>query len=186
MAVVTVIPDEWQYVAFESGRIAAVAAKLLGELGLDVDLTVEVDETTPMGRVSMTSLDPLVLAVESGAFEDAKRPRQLSEQAVADVLGRVLHRCKDRLDPAFGDPPADAELTLQQSTAWDAYAVGRCARLGYPVQRQRRLYHFRNRHGFSDTADQAFARLWGAEGLTWSDLQAVCDESDAARSAAVG
>ncbi len=186
MASVTVTPDEWQYVAFDSARIAAVAEKLLGETGLDVDLKIEVDETTPLGRVSMTSLQPLVVAVESGAFEDAKRPRQLSEVAVADVLGRLLHRCRDRLDPAFGEPPPDAALTLQQSTAWDAYAVGRCARLGYPVQRQRRLYHFRNRHGFNDVADQAFARLWEAQGLTWADLEAVCQETDAARSASVG
>lgn len=186
MAAVTVTPDEWQYVAFDSARIAAVAEKLLGEIGLDVDLTIEVDETTPMGRVATSSLEPLVIAVESGAFEDAKRPRQLSEQAVADVLGRLLHRCRDRLDPAFGDPPPDADLTLKQSTAWDAYAVGRCARLGYPVQRQRRLYHFRNRHGFNDVADAAFARLWDAEGLTWSDIQAVCDETEAATSASVG
>ena len=186
MAVVTVTPDEWQYVAFDGGRIVAVAEKLLGEVGLDVDLKIEVDETTPMGRVSTESLRPLVLAVESGAFEDAKRPRQLSEQAVADVLGRLLHRNKDRLDPSFGEPPPDAGLTLQQSTAWDAYAVGRCAKLGYPVQRQRRLYHFRNRHGFNDVADRAFARLWDAEGLTWADLQAVCDETDAAKAATVG
>lgn len=186
MAQVTVTPEEWHYVAFDSGRIAAVAGKLLGEVGLDVDLVVEVDETTPMGRVATTSLDPLAVSVESGAFEDAKRPRQLSEQAVADVLGRILHRCRDRLDPAFGGPPPDAELTLQQSTAWDAYAVGRCARLGYPVQRQRRLYHFRNRHGFTDVADAAFARLWDAEGLTWTDIEAVCAETAAAKVANAG
>jgi hypothetical protein len=186
MAVVTVTPDEWQFVAFDSGRIAAVAEKLLGEVGLDVDLKIEVDETTPMGRVSTSSLQPLVIAVESGAFEDPKRPRQLSEQAVADVLGRLLHRCADRLDPAFGEPPPDAALTLQQSTAWDAYAVGRSARLGYPVQRQRRLYHFRNRHGFSDVADEAFAGLWDADGLTWADIQAVCDRTEAARATLVG
>ncbi len=185
MGQVTVTPEEWHYVAFDSGRIATVADKLLGEIGLDVDLTIEVDETTPMGRVSTTSFDPLAVSVESGAFEDAKRPRQLSEQAVADVLGRLLHRCRDRLDPGFGEPPADGELTLQQSTAWDAYAVGRCARLGYPVQRQRRLYHFRNRHGFNDVADRAFARLWDGEGLTWADIEAVCAETDAAKVATV-
>lgn len=185
MADVTVTPTEWQFVAFDNDRIAAVAKKLLGEVGIDVDLTIEVDETTPMGRVAMASLDPLVLTVESGAFEDAKRPRQLSEQAVADVLGRLLHRCRDRLDDSFGSPPPDSELTLQQSTAWDAYAVGRCARLGYPVQRQRRLYHFRNRHGFNDVADQVFVRLWEGEGLTWDDMEAVCAETDAVRSATV-
>jgi hypothetical protein len=186
MAQVTVTPDEWHYVAFDSGRIAAVTEKLLGEIGIDADVAVEVDETTPMGRVSTVSLQPLVIAVESGAFEDPKRPRQLSEQAVADVLGRLLHRCRDRLDPTFGDPPPDSELTLQQSTAWDAYAVGRCARLGYPVQRQRRLYHFRNRHGFTDVADQAFARLWDGEGVTWADIEAVVAETGAAKAATVG
>jgi hypothetical protein len=55
------------------------------------------------------------------------------------------------------------------------------ARLGYPVQRQRRLYHFRNRHGFSDTADVVFERLWQAEGLTWADIQAACDETEPTR-----
>ncbi len=179
MATVTVTPDEWQFVAFDSGRIAAVAEKLLGEIGLDVDLKIEGDETTPMGRVSTSSLEPLVVAVESGAFEDAKRPRQLSEQAVADVLGRLLHRSRDRLDPTFGDPPPDAALTLQQSTAWDAYAVGRCARLGYPVQRQRRLYHFRNRHGFTDAADAAFERLWTGRDLTWSEVAGLSDQAAA-------
>ena len=185
MPAVTVTPDEWHYVAFDSPRIVAIAERLLGEVGLDVDLAIEVDETTPMGRVAMSSLRPLVISVESGAFEDAKRPRQLGEQAVTDVLGRLLHRCRDRLDPAFGEAPEDGELTLQQSTAWDAYAVGRCARLGYPVQRQRRLYHFRNRHGFNDVADEAFARLWDGDGLSWADIEAVCAETDAARAASV-
>lgn len=185
MADVTVSPDEWHFVSFDGDRIAAVARTLLDELSLDVDLRIEVDETTPLGRAAVASLEPLVITAESGAFEDAKRPRQLSEQATADVLGRLLHRCRDRLDPAFGDPPPDADLTLQQTTAWDAYGVGRCARLGYAVQRQRRLYHFRNRHGFSDVADRAFTRLWEGEGLTWADIEAVCAETDAARSATV-
>ena len=185
---VQIRPDTFSMVFFDATEVQGIVEKLVAEVGLPADLlvTIEIDETTPMGRVSTESLRPLVLAVESGAFEDAKRPRQLSEQAVADVLGRLLHRSKDRLDPSFGEPPPDAGLTLQQSTAWDAYAVGRCAKLGYPVQRQRRLYHFRNRHGFNDVADRAFARLWDAEGLTWADLQAVCDETDAAKAATVG
>jgi hypothetical protein len=62
--------------------------------------------------------------------------------------------------------------------------VGRLARLGYPAQRQRRLYHFRNRHGFSDVADAAFDRLWTGDGLTWADIQAVCAETAAMRSVA--
>jgi hypothetical protein len=181
MAKVTVTPEEWKFVFFDGGRIAAVAEKLLGEVGLDADVRIEVDETTPLGRASVTSLDPIVISAESGAFEDAKRPRQLSETAVADVVGKWLLRVRDRRDPAFGDPPADDQLNLAQVTAWDTYCVGRMARLGYAVQRQRRLYHFRNRHGFSDLADTAFEQLWNGVDLSWSDIQAVCDSTEPTR-----
>jgi hypothetical protein len=65
---------------------------------------------------------------------------------------------------------------------WDVYAVARLARRlrasgdpipDYQAQRQRRLYAFRNRHGFTDAADAAFDRLWRADGLTWPDLLAI-------------
>ena len=46
--------------------------------------------------------------------------------------------------------------------------MGRLGRLGHPVQRQRRLYQFRNRHGFTDAADAAFEQLWEADDLTWA------------------
>jgi hypothetical protein len=72
---------------------------------------------------------------------------------------------------------------LQQQTAWDAFAVGRAERAGLPVQKARRQYHFRNRHGFSDVADAAFERLWNAESVTWADIEAVCAETTAAREA---
>jgi hypothetical protein len=181
---VTVSPETYNLIEFDAEAIRAVAAKLVQEIGVPVDLRIEVDETTPLGRAWTSSLEPLVLSVESGAFEDPKRPRHLSERSVADVLGRLLFRVKDRLDPAFGEVPADDDLSLPESTAWDAYAVGRLARLGYPAQRQRRLYHFRNRHGFSDVADAAFDRLWTGDGLTWADIEAVCAETAAMRSVA--
>ena len=184
MTEVTVSPETYNLVEFEAERIRAVATKLMDEIGVPVAVRVEVAETTPLGRAWTSSLEPLVLSVESGAFEDPKRPRHLSERSVADVLGRLLFRVKDRLDPAFGEVPADDDLSLPESTAWDAYAVGRLARLGYPAQRQRRLYHFRNRHGFSDVADAAFERLWTSDGLTWADIQTVCDETAATRSVA--
>jgi len=181
---VTVVPETYNLIEFDAGQIRAVAMKLMDEIGVPVALRIEVDETTPLGRAWTSSLEPLVLSVESGAFEDPKRPRHLSERSVADVLGRLLFRVKDRLDPSFGEVPADDDLSLPESTAWDAYAVGRLARLGYPAQRQRRLYHFRNRHGFSDVADAAFERLWTGEGLSWSDIQAVCAETAGSRSVA--
>ena len=184
MTEVTVVPDTYNFVEFDGEQIRAVATTLMEQIGVPVPLRIEVDETTPLGRAWTASLEPLVLSVESGAFEDPKRPRHLSERSVADVLGRLLFRVRDRLDPSFGQVPADDDLTLPESTAWDAYAVGRLARLGYPAQRQRRLYHFRNRHGFSDVADAAFERLWTGDGLTWSDIQAVCEETAATRSVA--
>jgi hypothetical protein len=181
---VTVVPETYSLIEFEAERIRAVTSKLMEEIGVPVSLRIEVDETTPLGRAWTSSLEPLVLSVESGAFEDPKRPRHLSERSVADVVGRLLFRVRDRLDPSFGEVPADDDLSLPESTAWDAYAVGRLARLGYPAQKQRRLYHFRNRHGFSDVADAAFDRLWTGEGLTWADIQAVCDETAATRNVA--
>jgi hypothetical protein len=177
---VTVTPETYHLTEFDGDQIRAVASKLMDQIGVPIALRIEVDGTTPLGRAWMSSLEPLVLSVESGAFEDPKRPRHLSERSVADVLGRLLFRVKDRLDPSFGEVPADDDLSLPESTAWDAYAVGRLAQLGYPAQRQRRLYHFRNRHGFSDVADAAFERLWGADALTWSDLEAVRAEAAAA------
>src|SRR5262249_29661720 len=145
----------------------------------DTDLRVEVDETTPLGRASMTSIDPIVIAVESGALEDPKKPRQLSEPGAADVLGRLLFRVKDRLTPGFGDPGPDDAISLPRNTAWDCYAIGRLVRLGYQHynNRQRRLYHFRNRHGFTDAADDSFERLWTADGLTWDQVCALSDSA---------
>jgi len=175
--VVTVTPDHFSMVDYDPSALAAVAERLAREAGLpdELPITVVVDERTPMGRVQVTSLDPLQVEVESGAFEDPKHIRQLSEARVVDVLGLHFFQTRDRLDPGFGGPELDEELTTPQRVAWDTYAMGRVERLGYPAQRQRRLYHFRNRHGFTDAADAAFDRLWSASGLTWSDLTAISD-----------
>ena len=86
MASVTVSPEEFKFVFFDGARISAVTEKLLGEIGLDRDVHIEVDESTPLGRARVSSVDPIVLSAESGAFEDAKRPRHLSERATADAV----------------------------------------------------------------------------------------------------
>jgi hypothetical protein len=177
---VTVQPETFTMVHFDAGEIGALVDRLAAEVGLPADLsiTVQVDESTPMGRSLLTSVDPLVLQLESGALEDPKRPRQLDPDGAADVLGRLLFEARDRLDPAFDAPADPSGLSLPQSVAWQVYCVGRLARLGHRAQRQRRLYQFRNRHGFTDAADAAFDRLWRGEGLTWADIDA---ESSAAR-----
>ena len=182
---VEVRPETFSMVLFDAAEIRAIADKLVSEIGLPADLpvTVDVDETTPMGRAVVTSLSPVVLSLESGALEDPKRPRQLDAEGAADVIGRLLYEVHDRLDPAFGDPPADDDLTLPQSVAWQVYCVGRLHRLGHRVQRQRRLYQFRNRHGFTDAADAAFERLWTADGLTWTEIDSISADACAALSA---
>jgi hypothetical protein len=179
---VEVRPAEFSMVFFDPAEIQGIVEKLVAEVGLPGDLavTVEVDETTPMGRARVASTQPLVITAESGAFEDVKAPRRLSEAGTVDVIGKLLFSVLDRLDPAFGDPPPDDDLTLQESVAWEVYCVGRLGRLGHPVQRQRRLYQFRNRHGFTDAADAAFERLWSADQLTWDEITAVSQEALAA------
>jgi hypothetical protein len=172
---VEVRPEAFSMVFFDATEIRAIVEKLVTEIGLpdDLPVTVEVDETTPMGRALVASLDPLLITAESGAFEDVKAPRQLSAAGTTDVLGKLLFSVRDRLDPAFGEPPSDDDLTLQESVAWEVYCVARLGRLGHAVQRQRRLYQFRNRHGFTDAADAAFDRLWSAEDLSWDDISSA-------------
>jgi hypothetical protein len=179
---ITVQPERFTLVDYEAAEIAEVAAELRQRVGLPVDLPldIQVDETTPLGRAYLDAIDPVVLSVESGAFEDPLRPRQFDRDNTADVLGRLLFRLHDRLDPGFGDAPPDDKLTLPLSTAWDVYAMGRLHRLGYWSQRPRRQYQFRVRHGFSDHVDAVFARLWDAEHLTWSEIEELSAEATAA------
>lgn len=172
---VTVVPETFTMVSFDAADIRSLVERLAAEIGLPPDLpvTVQVDETTPLGRSVIETLEPLVLHLESGALEDPKRPRHLDAVGAADVLGRLLFETRDRLDPAFGAPADPSSISLPQSVAWQVYCVGRLGRLGHRVQRQRRLYQFRNRHGFTDAADRAFARLWDADHLTWAEIDAL-------------
>jgi hypothetical protein len=180
---VVVSPAEFHLVAFDAEVIASAAERVVQAVGLPAELEVriEVDESSPLGRGRLAGLDPITIWVQSGALEDAKRPRRLRVASVDDIVGRLLFRARDRLDPAFGDPPEEQALTLGQGAAWDAYSVGRCARLGFGDTQARWRYHFRNRHGFTDVADATFDRLWSATGLTWHDLEAACAETEAAR-----
>lgn len=178
---ITVVPDTFTLVHYDATAIAEVVATLRRRIGLPAELAIriEVDETTPLGRAYVLSADPVVLAVESGAFEHLHRPRQFDPERAEDVLGRLFFRLRDRLDPSFGEPPPDDQLPLPASTAWDAYAVGRLSRLGYTVQRPRRLYQFRVRHGFSDHVDAIFTKLWEADGLTWTAIEDLSNQAAA-------
>jgi hypothetical protein len=178
---VTVVPAEFHLVLFQAADIERVANELLARLDWDGrDVRIEVDESSPIARCLAAGDDPVVVHAESGAFEEPRRPRTLSEANTATSLARVLLRVRDRAE-RFADAPDDADLTLAQGAAWDTYAIGRFGRLGYPVHEPRWRYNFRNRHGFTDVADQAFARLWAATSLTWDELSALSDGAVAAR-----
>jgi hypothetical protein len=173
---VTVTPEKFTMVSYDAAQIASIVQKLLDQIGIgDLDVLIKVDETSPLGRTHVVSQDPVVVETESGAIEDPKRPRQLSEPGAADVFGRALLRVADRRTPGFADAPPDADLTLPQSVAWAVYSNGRLERLGYAAQRQRWLYHFRNRHGFTDVSDAAFEKLWNGTSLTWNEIVSLSD-----------
>ena len=183
MANVSVTPTEFTLVQFDAGRIAELVSEVADRIGFpnDLDIAVEVDEKTPLARNRIVSVDPVSLFVEGGAIEEPTAPRTMSERSVVDVVGRLLYRVHDRLSGqgGFADVPEERELSLQQQTAWDAYCMGRLGRLGYNVKKPRRQYHFRNRHGFTDTADAVFERLWSADSLTWADIEKACEETRA-------
>ena len=175
---VTVDPPAFSIVDYDPDRIAAVAAEVAALVGLpdDVRIEVVVEEDSPFGKTAMVVEGRSVrMAIEGGAFEDPQRLRQFSEANARLVLGRLLFRAADRLDPSFGDPPVEADLTPAEHAAWDAYAVGRYTRrAGVDGGLGRRRYAFRIRHGFSDASDRAFERLWGSSDLTWAEILDIC------------
>lgn len=175
MARITVLPQEFHYVSYDAGRISEIASMVAEGIGFgpEDEITIEVDERTFFGRSRVLSLDPLHVQFESGAFEDAKRPRHLAEAGTTESLGVVLFRAFDRRGSGFADAPPDAELSLAQRVAWDAWSSGRCAKQGWEVSKPRRHYHFRARHGFSDAADAGFEKLWTADSLTWAELNGL-------------
>ena len=95
-----------------------------------------------------------------------------SGKVLGDAIGRPCQEIDAAVDAIrfspFPGPPG---------RVIDVYSVGRTARLGYPSQKGRRLYHFRIRHGFNDRTDEVFDRLWSGDGLTWRDIEAACAET---------
>ena len=183
---VAVAPSAFELVSFEASAIEQIASELADSVGLPADVQVEVnvDEAMIVAKVATTVSDGrVVIDLSGGAFEDLKRARQFSDERARTVLAHALIRAKDRLDPSFGDPPTDAELTVQLESAWATYAEGRLERLGLPGRPQRRIYHFRIRHAFTDTSDRVFHELWAGEGLRWADIERLSAEAAASKEA---
>jgi hypothetical protein len=175
---VTVAPEQFLMVAYDANEIAAVVRELSDLIGITNPVSVEVDERTPLSKMSAsidsTSSDATVhLRFESGALENTKQLTTFGASRARLSIGRMLFRASDRLSGRFDDAPADTELTNPQNAAWDTYCGGRLERVGLgPIQQQYR-YDFRNRFGFGDDVDADFDRLWAADGLAWRDLPDV-------------
>jgi hypothetical protein len=182
VAQVVLRPEKYALVDFDPERIKAIAEEVADAAGLpaDLEVVVEVDDRSPLGRSSIDGMDPVHISLESGALEDPKHPRQLSENGATGAIGRLLFRAADRLTEGFADAPSDEDLPSAPGVAWEVYAAGRLARSGHQAQLQRWRYHFRNRHGFSDDADAVFDRLWAADGLTWAEIEALSEQALAA------
>jgi hypothetical protein len=178
---VTVTPEQFTFVSFDAPTIEGLLGELLDRLGMsDRSLRMEINEASPVVRISADDGDPIVMRADSGAFEEPRRPRSLSDDNVVTNGGRVLLRLRDRSDGSFADAPGETDLTLAQTAAWDTYCVGRIGRLGYRVHEPRWRYNFRNRHGFSDATDATFDRIWGADQLSWAELSALSEGAVAA------
>lgn len=181
MAQVTVSPETFELIDFDASEIARVAASVADavDLGADVKIRIDIDESVIMAKTS-SRLDAGTVVIEAtgGAFESLRAARKFDETRCRNVLGQAFLRARDRLDPAFGDPPTDGDLTVHQETAWAATIEGRLDRLGVVSGRpQRRIYHFRVRHGFNDSVDAVFHRLWNSDGITWPDIEAASAEA---------
>ena len=177
---VTVTPTEFHFVRYDAAEIARVAIDVLNRLGMsDRDLLIEIDEATPLIGMRLLAIDPLTLKIDGGAIENPKALRTMSETNAANTFGRLLLRARDRAG-SFADAPPEGTMTLAQMVSWETYSNGRLERLGYASHRTRWLYHFRSRHGFTDSADAVFERLWSADTLSWAELSRLSDQARAA------
>lgn len=175
---VSVAPERFSLVAYEPDAIAAIARELADLIGVSNPIAIEVDETTPLSKMSakvdgQSSDATVTLRFESGALEDTRHLTNFSEARARRSIGRMLLRASDRLSGRFADAPEDLDLTNAQNAAWDAYCGGRLERLGLEPSQQRFRYDFRNRFGFTDEVDVLFDRIWASDELSWHDLPAA-------------
>lgn len=173
MVQVSVKPESFEMVFYDIAVIGEVVAEVAERLGVDEAITLDIDENSPLGRSKILSYDPIGLWVDGGALENTQRPRNFGQARSRDTIGRLLLRILDRRSGRFDDAPTDDELDLSQFAAWDVHNVGRLERIGLGGQRKRRLYQFRNRHGFTDLADAAFEELWGSSELSWAEIERI-------------
>ena len=172
---VLIEPAQFEIVDFDAATIARWAAEVAGHVGLADSpvICIRVDEQSMLSRTRLVGMDPIAIEASSGAFEDKARPRRLSEANVVDELARLLQRVADRRDASFAGAPPDADLSPEQTAAWDVHCCGRSARWQAVSFRARHHYDFCLACGFSPDVDAAFDQLWEARKLGWAGVSAL-------------
>ena len=69
MPEVSVTPESFEMVFYDSAVIGEVVAEVAERLGIDEAISLEIDEQSPLGRSKITSYDPIELWVDGGALE---------------------------------------------------------------------------------------------------------------------
>jgi hypothetical protein len=184
MAQVSVTPDPFVLVNYDSGALAALIDKVASRIGLpdDVEIGIEVDEALPRPLIASyvdVNEGRVSIWCSGGNFEHPQYPRRFDDAGAEVRLAVDLTRAADRL-AGFADAPPDSELSERQREAWDTAAAGRVARLGYAVREPLVRYHFRLSNGFGDAVDAVYERLWSSDDLVWADLEAACAETSGA------
>jgi hypothetical protein len=182
---ITITPDPFTLISYDAKEIRAIIEDVaaLVDFPSTVDIALDVDEElfAPLtGHMSDVVDGKAVLWVSGGNFENSRLPRHFAPDQARDDLVIMLLRAKDRLTPEFENAPPDRELSRGERAAWDTYAIGRAARLGFHARRQRQLYDFRLQHGFTDVADAAFDRCWSADAMNWDGIREICKETGSA------
>jgi hypothetical protein len=184
MSRVSVTPETFQYVDYDSATIAQIAEELAGAMGFpaDVEISIDIDEELPLPLTGSTAdvVDGRAVLWYSGAnFEDGRARTHFDTATARTELALGLLRAHDRLR-GFSAAPVDEDLTDAQRNAWEVWAEGRAQRLGEEVRPDRRQYCFRLYNGFTDVGDAAFDRLWNVDELDWAALEAVVAQCAAA------
>jgi hypothetical protein len=149
MAKVSVSPETFELINFDHDTIEAVASDVADRVGLGADVPVKID-------------------IDEAAMQARAAARVEDGGVVIDAAGGAFESLRKARE--FDEERAHLILGSALLRARD--------RLGIITARpQRRIYHFRVRHGFNDTVDRVFQRLWDADGLTWADLVAASAEA---------
>jgi hypothetical protein len=176
---ISVSPSSFTKVEFRLDQIVPVVDEVQSRVGADTrldgaDVELVIDEDHPTARMAITSLDPIVFAMESGALEDTRTPREFGVEMASVSLASLFFEYLDRTSEVFGAPEIGEPSDLADKIAWSVYTHARVQRAGYRVHKPKHLYNFRNRHGFSDAADQAFEALWAGNDLTYAQILECC------------